>query len=90
MTTAYHSDEPFEFKREYIDELRDLKVARITRAERYFLLAATGDEVLNYRDMVAHYAGARQHVIEGSDHAIPEFPEYVDEVLDFCMAPQCR
>jgi uncharacterized protein len=90
VTTEYHSDKPFEFRREYIDELRDLKVARITRPERYFLLAATGDEVLDYRDMVAHYPGARQHVIEGSDHAISEFPEYVDEVLDFCMAPPCR
>ncbi|MFD2366828.1 YqiA/YcfP family alpha/beta fold hydrolase [Pseudoduganella sp. GCM10020061] len=89
VTTEYHSDKPFEFKREYIEELRDLKVAHITRPERYFLLAATGDEVLDYRDMVAHYAGARQHVIEGSDHAISEFPEYVDEVLDFCLAPPC-
>jgi predicted esterase YcpF (UPF0227 family) len=84
VTTAWHSDEPFEFKREYIDELAELKVARITRPERYFLLAATGDEVLDYRDMVAHYAGAQQHVIEGSDHAVPEFEQYADEVLDFC------
>jgi predicted esterase YcpF (UPF0227 family) len=84
VTTAYHSDEPFEFKREYIDELAALRVERITRPERYFLLAATGDEVLDYRDMVAHYQGARQHVIEGSDHAISEFPHYVDEVLAFC------
>lgn len=84
VTTAWHSDEPFEFKREYIDELAALRVAQITQPERYYLLAATGDEVLDYRDMVAHYAGARQHVIEGSDHAIPEFPEYVDEVLAFC------
>jgi predicted esterase YcpF (UPF0227 family) len=84
VTTAWHSDEPFEFRREYIDELAELKVARITRPERYFLLAATGDEVLDYRDMVAHYAGARQHVIEGSDHAVSEFEQYVDEVLAFC------
>jgi len=84
VTTAWHSDEPFEFKREYIAELADLKVEKITRPERYFLLAATGDEVLDYRDMVAHYAGARQHVIEGSDHAVSEFEQYVDEVLDFC------
>jgi predicted esterase YcpF (UPF0227 family) len=84
VTTAWHSDELFEFKREYIDELADLKVAQISRPERYFLLAATGDEVLDYRDMVAHYAGARQHVIEGSDHAVSEFEQYVDEVLDFC------
>jgi predicted esterase YcpF (UPF0227 family) len=86
VTTAWHSDEPFEFKREYIAELAELKVARITRPERYFLLAATGDEVLDYRDMVAHYAGAHQHVIEGSDHAVTGFEQYVDEVLDFCRA----
>jgi hypothetical protein len=86
VTTAWHSDEPFEFKREYIAELAALKVERITRPERYFLLAATGDEVLDYRDMVAHYAGAHQHIIEGSDHAITEFAQYVDEVLDFCSA----
>lgn len=89
VTTEYHSDKPFEFKREYIDELRDLKVERITQPGRYFLLACTGDEVLDYRDMVAHYPGARQHVIQGSDHAISEFRDYVDEVLGFCMARQC-
>jgi predicted esterase YcpF (UPF0227 family) len=90
VTTAWHSDERFEFKRAYIDELAELKVARITRPERYFLLAATGDEVLDYRDMVAHYAGARQHVIEGGDHAISDFPRYVDEVLAFCDEGKAR
>ncbi|GAB2850260.1 hypothetical protein GCM10027277_18050 [Pseudoduganella ginsengisoli] len=84
VTTQYHSDEPFEFKHAYIEELRALEVARITQPERYFLIAATGDEVLDYRDMVAHYAGARQHVIAGSDHAISEFADYVDDVLAFC------
>jgi predicted esterase YcpF (UPF0227 family) len=84
VTTQFHSDEPFEFKRDYIDELRALAVDPITRPERYFLIAATGDEVLDYRDMVKHYAGARQHVIDGSDHGISEFPEYVDAVLAFC------
>ncbi|NHZ88775.1 esterase [Massilia sp. CCM 8733] len=85
VTTEYHSDKVFEFKRAYIDELGALAVPAITRPERYFLLAATGDEVLDYRDMTAHYAGARQHVIEGSDHAIAEFGQYVDDVLGFCL-----
>jgi predicted esterase YcpF (UPF0227 family) len=84
VTTQYHSDEPFEFKREYIDELRALEVPKISQPQRYFLIAATGDEVLDYRDMLTHYQGARQHVIEGSDHAISEFPQYVDEILAFC------
>lgn len=85
VTTAYHSSEPFEFKRAYIDELRALAVNPITQPERYFLIAATGDEVLDYRDMVSHYAGARQHVIDGSDHGITEFADHVDEVLAFCL-----
>ena len=86
VTTAWHSDQPFEFKREYIEQLAALKVERITRPERYFLIAATGDEVLDYRDMVAHYTGARQLVIDGSNHALAEFADHVDDVLAFCLA----
>ena len=84
VTTAFHSDEPFEFRRDYIDELRAFAVPAISRPERYFLLAATGDGVLDYRDMVAHYAGARQTIIDGSDHGISEFADYVAPVLQFC------
>lgn len=87
VTTAWHSDTPFEFKQEYIAELAELKIARITDPSRYFLLAATGDEVLDYRDMTAHYAGSRQHVIEGGDHAVSDFERYVDDVLAFCGVP---
>ena len=68
----------------HLDELRALGVASITRPERYYLIAATGDEVLDYREMLAHYPGARTRLIEGSDHAISEFPQYVDDVLAFC------
>jgi predicted esterase YcpF (UPF0227 family) len=84
VTTAFHSDQPFEFKREYIDELKSLTVDRITDPHRYFLVAATGDEVLDWREMVAHYPGARQCVIEGSDHGISDFSEHLDSVLGFC------
>jgi predicted esterase YcpF (UPF0227 family) len=84
ITTAWHSDTPFEFRQEYIAELAALKVAHITDPARYFLIAATGDEVLDYRDMTAHYAGARQHVIQGGDHAVSNFEVYVDDVLSFC------
>jgi uncharacterized protein len=84
VTTAYHTNERFEFKQEYIDELKALAVDRITKPERYFLMAATGDEVLDWREMASHYPGARHHVIQGSDHGISEFAQYVDEVLAFC------
>ncbi|MET0963539.1 MAG: YqiA/YcfP family alpha/beta fold hydrolase [Noviherbaspirillum sp.] len=84
VTTGWHSNEPFEFKAEYIDELRALAVPRISRPERYFLVAATGDEVLDWRDMTAHYAGARQLVIQGSDHGLSDFAQQIEAVLAFC------
>ncbi|HJV83620.1 YqiA/YcfP family alpha/beta fold hydrolase [Noviherbaspirillum sp.] len=84
VTTAYHTDEPFEFKQEYVDELKALAIEKITRPERYFLVAATGDELLDWREMSAHYPGARQCIIQGSDHGISEFADYVDQVLAFC------
>jgi uncharacterized protein len=87
VTTAYHSDERFEFKREYIDELKSLAVETITKPERYFLIAATGDEVLDWHEMVAHYPRARHRVINGSDHGISDFADHVDEVLGFCGVP---
>lgn len=84
VTTYYHSDEVFEFKAEYVAQLRALAVEKITRPERYFLLAATGDEVLDWREMVAHYPGAKQKIIEGSDHGIAEFADYLGLVMAFC------
>jgi uncharacterized protein len=62
-------------------------VERITGPQRYFLIAATGDEVLDWRQMVAHYAGARQCVIDGSDHGLSDFAKYLDQVLAFCGTP---
>lgn len=83
---AWHSDETFYFRSEYIGELQALTVERITQPGRYLLLAATGDEVLDWREMTARYEGANQRVIEGSDHGLSDFDDYIDEVVRFCDA----
>jgi predicted esterase YcpF (UPF0227 family) len=75
--------ETFEFKASYVDELRELAVPVITRPERYYALIAQGDEVLDWREMSAHYPGTQGRVLAGSDHAITEFALYLDEVLGF-------
>ena len=82
--TMYHSNDPFEWKAEYLHELEALRVESITKPKRYLLVAATGDEVLDWRMMRDHYAGAEQLIIEGSDHAISEFDRYVVRVGNFC------
>ena len=83
VMTAYDSDEPFDFRPEYIDELCALQVERLTRPENYFLIAAKGDELLDWKEMVDFYSGAQQLVLEGSDHGISEYSEYLPQVMRF-------
>lgn len=81
---AWHSEERFWFRPEYIAELDALTPACITQPQRTLLLAATGDEVLDWREMSARYDGAHQHIIEGGDHGLSDFDQYIDEVVQFC------
>lgn len=81
---VYFSDATIDFRREYLDELEAIDTPAISRPERYFLLAATGDTLIDYRAMVRKYAGARQRIIEGSDHELSDFAQYLVEVLAFC------
>jgi predicted esterase YcpF (UPF0227 family) len=43
----------------------------------------TGDELLDYRQAVEKYRGARQVVIEGGDHRFRNFSDYVPMILEF-------
>ena len=83
MLTSYDTDEPYDFRPEYIGELKDLQVEAITKPSRYFLMAAKGDELLDWHEMVDFYKGAEQLVLEGSDHGISEYPEHLPKVLRF-------
>ena len=83
-TTAWHSDEPFVFRAEYVDELRAIAPpAPLTDPDRYFAVIAKGDEVLSWREMSARYAGCRMRLLEGSDHALSDFDEQLPAVLAF-------
>lgn len=81
--TNLYTGETFDFSHEHIAQLRALEVERITRPERYWLLVETGDELLDYREALAKYAGARQTVLEGGDHGFSRWNDYLDEVLAF-------
>jgi uncharacterized protein len=82
--TAWHGDERFFFRAEFIDELRALAPpAPLTRPERYFAVIAKGDELLSWREMSGRYAGSPMRLIEGSDHALSDFETWLPEVIDF-------
>ncbi len=78
-----YTGEAFELTVEHIDELMALDVAAVTRPERYWLFVETGDEVLDYREAVAFYAGACQTVVRGGDHALTSFPEHIPDLVEW-------
>jgi len=78
--TAWHSEDRFYFRPEFIDELRALRPARITRPDRYFAIIAKGDEVLDWREMAARYAGCRIKLLEGGDHALSDFDAHLPDI----------
>lgn len=78
-----YTGEEFHFTRTHVDELRAIDIAVITRPERYWLMVETGDEVLDYRAAVTHYARARQTVLEGGDHSFTRWNDYLDALLAF-------
>ncbi|MGC3983932.1 MAG: YqiA/YcfP family alpha/beta fold hydrolase [Pseudorhodoferax sp.] len=77
----------FVFTAGHVAELRVLEQqAAAADTAPLFLIAAKGDEVLDWREMCARHPGARLRLLEGSDHAISEFPQYLDEVFEFLRA----
>lgn len=82
--TAWHDpDDHFFFKPEFVDELRALECGPLAQPQNYFAVIAKGDEVLDWREMTARYAGARIRLLEGSDHALSDFDAQMDEVFEF-------
>ncbi|MEW6694389.1 MAG: YqiA/YcfP family alpha/beta fold hydrolase [Pseudomonadota bacterium] len=69
------------FRPEYVDELRALAVGALPHPERALLIAATGDEVLDWREMVARYPGSHHHIVPGSDHALSDFDAHLPVLL---------
>lgn len=81
--TQIYTGEPFEVTTQDMEALRGLQVTCYTSPDKLWLLVETGDETLDYREAVAHFAGARQSVFPGGDHRFSRWENQLDEVLQF-------
>ena len=82
--SSWHDpDERFFFKPEFVQELRDLTLPAIAHPENHLAVIAQGDEVLDWREMLARYPGAQIRLLEGGDHALSDFDDHSAGILDF-------
>lgn len=79
----HNPQERFFFQPEFVDELRDMAPAHLTRPERYLAILAKGDEVLDWREMQSRYAQTHIRLLEGGDHALSDFDTHLPAVLAF-------
>jgi hypothetical protein len=81
-----HTGEAWELTPAHFAELASLSVPALTRRDRYFLLMRSGDELLDWREAVARYAGAWQFVLGGGNHGWEDIDDEIPSILRFAGA----
>jgi predicted esterase YcpF (UPF0227 family) len=83
QTTWQNPDEHFFFEAHFVDELRALQPGPLKSPQHYLAIIAKGDEVLDWREMAARFAGAQLRLLEGCDHALSDFDVHLPAILNF-------
>ncbi len=87
----WHAPEKsFYFEPGFVTELQTLAAGPRPDPALGYALIAKGDEVLDWREMTARHAGCQIRLLEGGDHAISDFADYLPEVLRFLALPEAR
>ncbi|MDP3251960.1 MAG: YqiA/YcfP family alpha/beta fold hydrolase [Hydrogenophaga sp.] len=92
--TSWHDpSERFFFQAGYVEELLTLQAdiesltpGQPATPERQMAIVAKGDEVLDWREMRAFCLGGTLRLLPGSDHAISDFDDHIDDVLEFLFS----
>jgi predicted esterase YcpF (UPF0227 family) len=93
QTNWQSPEESFFFKKEYLDELLSLypnafdgklKFDELKALkEQQLVMACTGDEVLDWNEMIKAHPNSEHYVVEGSDHAMSDFDKHAPYALRF-------
>ena len=84
--SAHVLDDPtqsFDFTQEHVQELAALTSPVQRFGSQVMAMIAKGDELLDWREMVARYPDSPGVQLEGGDHAFSDFEKYIPEILGF-------
>ncbi|MEZ8101388.1 esterase YqiA [Vibrio bivalvicida] len=78
-----YTKERYLLEAKHIEELRALDTPYIETPSDFWLLQQTEDEVLDYKQAVEHFSGAKQKVEQGGDHSFIDFERYPAQIIEF-------
>lgn len=78
-----YTNEKYILEEQHIGELIALDTPTIRDAADFWLLQQEEDEVLDYRQAVSKFAGAKQTVESGGDHSFVDFERYPEKIINF-------
>lgn len=79
----FHTGEVWQFKSQYLQELRALEVLRISHPERFMLMIQTGDETLDYQEATDKMRGVRAWLEGGGNHEFFAFERTLPALCAF-------
>ncbi len=71
------------FEPAYVQELMQLESQPLPTRPATLALIAKGDEVLDWREMLARHQTGQVRLIEGSAHALSDFEDHLPQILEF-------
>jgi predicted esterase YcpF (UPF0227 family) len=71
------------FEPAYVQELMQLESQLLLTQPATLALIAKGDEVLDWREMLARHQAGQVRLIEGGDHALSDFDAHLPQILEF-------
>lgn len=85
-----YTNDTWQLTRAHFADLARWRVAHITRPQRYFLLMRSGDDLIDWREAVVHYAGAWQFVAAGGTHGWEDIDDELPSILRFAGCANSR
>ena len=79
-----HSGEKFDFKKEYLDDLKALEVKNID-SSKFLLLTQRGDELIDADIAINELKNSEKIIIEGGSHSFLDFEKYLPSVKKFYL-----
>jgi uncharacterized protein len=79
----YFDEGCWEFDESHIQQLKDMKVEKITEPERYLVLLQTGDETLDYREAELKYKDSQCIIEQGGDHSFVDLERFIPKIMQF-------